>query len=252
MGFKKSVLIGAGLVAFAIASPAVAAGGKAHWAYEGATGPKAWGKLDKSYRACGAGVQQSPIDLQHDIGAKVPALSLHWKPVQLGWVVNNGHTIQVNTPKAGYMTLGGARYDLLQFHFHQKSEHKIGGKQYPMEVHFVHKAAKGGGLAVIGVMLAEGAANSVLASIWKMLPQHEGEMLNEASVDLKGLLPKSAASFRYSGSLTTPPCTEIVSWTVMKAPVSLSSGQIKAFGHLFSNNFRPIQPQNRRYILSGG
>ena len=85
-----------------------------------------------------------------------------------------------------------------------------------------------------------------------MLPQHEGEVLNEATVDLKGLLPKSTASFRYAGSLTTPPCSEIVSWTVMKAPVSLSLGQIKAFGNLFSNNFRPIQPQNRRYILSGG
>ena len=227
-------------------------GGRRQGAYEGATGPKVWGKLDKAYKACGAGVQQSPIDLKHDIDAKTPALSLHWKPVQLGWVINNGHTIQVNTPKAGYMTLGGKRYDLLQFHFHQKSEHTISGKQFPMEVHFVHKAAKGGGLAVIGVMLAEGAENPVLASIWKMLPQHEGEILNEARVDLKGLLPKSTASFRYAGSLTTPPCSEIVSWTVMKAPATLSSGQIKAFGHLFPNNFRPIQSQNRRYILSGG
>ena len=230
----------------------LAAGDKPHWSYQGASGPDSWGKLDRSYAACGMGAQQSPIDLSGAVRAEVDAGPVKWKPIKLGSIVNNGHTIQVNTPNGGHLELDSLRYDLVQFHFHHMSEHTVDGKQFPMEVHFVHKAAAGDGLAVVGVFLVAGSKNAVLAPIWAVMPQQEGEASLDLSVDLKGLLPKSSAAFRYSGSLTTPPCSEIVAWTVHKEPVGASNDQITTFAKLFPNNYRPVQPLHRRFILFSG
>ena len=129
---------------------------------------------------------------------------------------------------------------------------RVDGKQFPMEVHFVHKSADGDDLAVVGVFLVAGTSNDVLAPIWGVMPQQEGEASIDLAVDAKALLPKSPGAFRYAGSLTTPPCSEIVTWTVHKEPVAASADQIAAFAKLFANNFRPVQPLHRRFILSSG
>ena len=231
---------------------ASAAGDKAHWSYDGATGPDAWGKLDPAYGACGAGTQQSPIDLAGAVKADLPPVTVQWRPVRLDAVINNGHTIQVNTSRGGHMVLDGARYDLLQFHFHHMSEHTLDGRQFPLEVHFVHKSVDGDELAVIGVFFDEGAENAALAPVWQAMPARAGIVSTGASVDPAQLLPASRTAFRYAGSLTTPPCSEIVSWTVFGEPLSVSSGQIAAFARMFPNNFRPVQPRNRRFLLSTG
>lgn len=255
---RRSFLLGAaGVLACPLCAKltgrtALAASDEAPWSYEGANGPDSWGKLDRSYSACGMGAQQSPVDLSGAVRAEVDAGSVKWKPIKLGSIVNNGHTIQVNTPGAGHLELGGLRYDLVQFHFHHMSEHTVDGKQFPMEVHFVHKAAAGDGLAVVGVFFVAGANNDVLAPIWGVMPQQEGEASIDLSIDAKALLPKSPAAFRYAGSLTTPPCSEIVAWTVHKEPVAASADQIAAFAKLFPNNFRPVQPMHRRFILYSG
>lgn len=233
-----------------VAQPALAAGDKPHWSYKGTTGPGNWGKLDASYAACGGGTQQSPIDLSDAVSAKFDAVSIKWKPIKLRSIVNNGHAIQVNTPDSGHIVLDGSRYNLLQFHFHHMSEHTLGGKQFPIEAHFVHKAANGDGFAVIGVFFAEGPENAVLAPVWAAMPNRPGEASSDRRIDAARLLPASSATFRYAGSLTTPPCSEVVAWTVFKEPVSASRDQIDDLVRLFPNNFRPVQPLNRRVILS--
>ncbi len=250
--FSVAGAIACPLCADLVVRPALAAGDEVHWSYDGANGPNSWGELDASYAACGSGTQQSPIDLSGAVSAKSDAGPIKWKPIKLGSIVNNGHTIQVNTPNGGHMELNGSRYNLLQFHFHHMSEHTVDGKRFPMEAHFVHKAANGDGLSVVGVFFVEGPESPVLAPIWAALPKQEGEVSIDASVDPRGLLPTSSAAFRYAGSLTTPPCSEVVAWIVLKEPVSASVDQIAAFAKLFSNNFRPIQPLNRRFILFGG
>ncbi|QNT69660.1 carbonic anhydrase [Defluviicoccus vanus] len=229
---------------------AVASDAKPHWSYEGSNGPAAWGELESAYAVCGTGRQQSPIDLSHAITAELDAASVNWQPISHGIILNNGHTIQINTPDAGGLSLDGAEYKLAQFHFHHLSEHAVDGKRSPMEVHFVHKATSGDGLTVLGVFLVEGTENSVLAPLWAAMPEHEGEKPLVSSIDAKGLLPSSSAAYRYEGSLTTPPCSEIVNWVVLKEPVTASAAQIAAFAKLFPNNARPIQPLNRRFILS--
>jgi carbonic anhydrase len=57
-------------------------------------------------------------------------------------------------------------------------------------------------------------------------------------------------SYRYDGSLTTPPCSEGVTWAVMTTPISLSQAQIDAFNALIKNNNRPVQPLNGRTVVT--
>jgi carbonic anhydrase len=70
-------------------------------------------------------------------------------------------------------------------------------------------------------------------------------------VNWYALLPADHTAYRYYGSLTTPPCTEIVNWVVFQQPVMVSPMQIKAFAGWFPHNNRPIQPRGRRFVLKG-
>ena len=231
-----------------VIAPTVLAVGNAHWGYEGKDGPAHWGEIDATFNACGDGQQQSPVNLASAYESEAEEIALNWRSFTPG-VVNNGHTIQVNVPTGSYADFGGERYDLLQFHFHHRSEHTIGGESYPMEAHFVHKSAVGN-LMVVGVMLKEGAPNSTLQQIWDLAPAKEGKADGSDSINPAALGPKSKALFRYEGSLTTPPCTEIVSWVVFAEPIEISAAQIKRFAKLYSVNNRPVQPLNRRFVLS--
>jgi carbonic anhydrase len=220
----------------------------AHWAYEGHGGPADWGTLSPEYAACSMGREQSPINLTQPIGAMMGDPMAAWRPVPLR-VLNNGHTIQVDCGGGGTLSLDGKSYDLLQFHFHHPSEHTVDGASFDMECHFVHKAADGG-LAVLGVMIAKGEANPALESIWQVMPAKGGEAATASAMfDPAMLLPKDRVSFRYAGSLTTPPCSEVVQWVVFRQAISASAEQLAAFAKLFPNNARPVQPLNRRKLL---
>ena len=118
-----------------------------------------------------------------------------------------------------------------------------------MEVHFVHQA-EAGDLGVIGVFMTDGKSNSTIETIWQNIPEDGATIHCGLSVDAMALLPESPRCFRYAGSLTTPPCSEVVSWAVMADPVEISRAQIDTFGRLYPMNARPIQGLNRRFILS--
>ena len=220
--------------------------GGGHWDYDGAKGPEKWGDIEEAYHACAAGAEQSPIDLTGGVDAEVSNISFHWQPVNWN-VVNNGHTIQMEAKDAGYATIDGERFDLVQFHFHTPSEHMIDGHKFPMEVHFVHKNAAGK-LAVIGVMMMPGMPNELFSTIMAKAPKEEGSA-SVGTADQRGLIAPVNGIYRYQGSLTTPPCSETVLWTVLSTPVLVSADDIKAFQELFPMNARPIQPINRRYVL---
>lgn len=220
----------------------------AHWTYGGDAGPDHWGELGPENKPCAIGLQQSPVELSGAMAASVPAPIPRWTPSRAAMVVNTGHTLQVNVENGGGVTLEGKAYALKQFHFHHPSEHTIEGKAYPLEVHFVH-AATDGDLAVIGVLFEEGEANAALDPIWAVAPIKEGEFRVAAEVNPLRFLPPTAGVYRYEGSLTTPPCSETVHWTVMTTPVKASASQLAAFASLFPWNARPVQPLNRRYVL---
>lgn len=219
-----------------------------HWSYDGAGAPDKWGQLSPDYAACGTGREQSPVNFDQPIAALLDPPSPRWVAMPLE-VVNTGHAIQVNCAKGSTLELDGVSYDLIQYHFHHPGEHRFNGVAFEMEVHFVHRAANGG-LAVLGVMIARGGANDTLETIWRNLPARAGETAApNLQLQPAGLLPKSSASFRYAGSLTTPPCSETVSWVVYRTPITASAEQIEAFAKLFPNNARPVQPLNRRKLL---
>tara|TARA_R110002073_G_scaffold6071_4_gene36674 strand:+ start:1051 stop:1788 length:738 start_codon:yes stop_codon:yes gene_type:complete len=220
-----------------------------HWGYEGHEGPEHWQDLDPAWAVCAAGQQQSPINLTEALEAEFAPAEIDWAEETAGVVVDNGHTVQVSVENAGGLTLGDTHYALLQFHFHAASEHTINGRQAPMEVHFVHQSAAGD-LAVIGVMVERGDALATLGSVWAAMPADADATPGIAArIHLNDFLPVDRDAFRYQGSLTTPPCSEIVSWTVLTHPVTATPQQIEAFQTRHPDSFRPLQPLNRRYVL---
>lgn len=226
-----------------------------HWSYaDDQTGPIAWGKLAPEYAACAEGKAQSPVDLPAHVPlADAHRITFHYRAVPLK-VVNNGHTIQVEVPAGNYIELDGARYELRQFHFHHPSEETIAGKPADMVAHLVHIDERGA-VAVVGVLITAGAGEPVaLDRIWHHLPTHAGEALAPAGVqiDVAELLPPHRQFYHYTGSLTTPPCTEGVSWNVIAEPIHISVEHLDAFHALYPTNARPVQPLNERLIDGGG
>ena len=222
-----------------------------HWGYEGAGAPHYWGDLKAEFATCKSGRSQSPIDISAAVITSLPAIEINYQDTVLN-VVNNGHAIQVNYQAGSFINVGSKRFNLLQFHFHSPSEHTIGGKAYPMVAHLVHKADDGQ-LGVIGVMIKEGKASALLEQLWAHMPEEAGKTVTveEESINVSDLLPRDLTYFNYSGSLTTPPCTEGVHWMVLAAPVEASAEQIARFRVLYPNNARPVQPVNGRIIRLG-
>jgi carbonic anhydrase len=220
----------------------------AHWQYEGADGPAHWGTLDGAYKKCSVGRQQSPIDIREAKAVDLPAITFSYKPSPLK-VIDNGHTVQVTYAPGSFIRVGDQRYELQQFHFHHPAEEKVSGKSYPMVAHLVHKNAAGQ-LAVVAVLLTKGTANPLVAKLWKYLPAEHGKEVTpqNASVDATELLPSAHGYFTFSGSLTTPPCSEGVTWFVLKAPTQVSAGEILTFARKYPHNARPVQPLNGREI----
>ncbi|WON76603.1 carbonic anhydrase family protein [Serratia sp. UGAL515B_01] len=228
----------------------ISAAEHAHWGYEGQEDPAHWGKLSPDFSLCETGKNQSPINIHGALK------TTHHGKLELAFklgrqqIVNNGHTIQINVSEGNTLELDDDNFVLQQFHFHSPSENEIDGKQFPLEAHFVFKD-KDGALAVVALMFEEGKANTQLAQAWQQMPTavDQTAVLNKP-VDIKALLPKEFHFYRFSGSLTTPPCSEGVSWIVIDKPVSASAEQISQFRSVIHHvNNRPVQPLNGRIII---
>jgi carbonic anhydrase len=235
-------------IGFALAHAAAAQGEGAHWAYGGHGGPAEWGALSPEFATCKIGKNQSPIDIRGAKAADLPPIKFDYKPSPLK-VIDNGHTIQVNYAQGSSIDVGGTRYELVQFHFHKPSEEKIDGKSHAMVAHLVHKSADGK-LAVVAVLLDAGGASALIDSIWKNLPKEKEKeaLVQNVTVDATDLLPKSRGYYTFQGSLTTPPCSEEVTWMVLKTPVKIAGSEIAAFGKIYPMNARPTQALNGRAI----
>ena len=218
------------------------------WSYDGPTGPGRWGDLQDEYAACKEGRRQSPIDLAGSRRGPLPPLQFDYAATPLA-IANNGHSIQVNYAPGSTLTVARQRYELLQFHFHAPSEHTVGGRSFGMEAHLVHRDGQGQ-LAVVGILLQAGAANAFLQPIWQHMPRVYGiTQAGDAPVNVAEFLPTDQSYYTYAGSLTTPPCTEGVSWYVLRTPVEASTDQITQFAALFPpHNARPVQARNQRTI----
>jgi carbonic anhydrase len=220
------------------------------WSYSGATGPAKWAKLDKGFAACGQGKTQSPIDIPDAEARKgdLPPLLFDYRPSPLR-IVDNGHTIQVNYAPGSTVSVGGTRYELVEFHFHKPGEEKISGKGHDMEAQLVHRS-KDGKIAVVAVLLDEGKESALIKTLWANLPQTKDKenVVDAVKINALELIPRDKGYYAFAGSLTTPPCSEDVKWFVLKTPMQVSADEVARFAKSYPMNARPVQELNARDI----
>ena len=229
-----------------------------HWGYDQADGPGVWGDLSPEFLLCREGQAQSPIDLTDAQAASRDPMDMNYQPDSLRIirhehlvdVINSGHTIQINYDEGSTLTVDATEFELAQYHFHVPSEHAIDGKPVPMEMHLVHVSQQGE-IAVLGVLIEEGSHNAAFDPVVEHIPDEAGsqEHLEHVRVDIDDLLPEDPSTFRYPGSLTTPPCSEGVRWLVFVQAVELSAQQIQSFARVIGGNNRPLQPHNGRQLV---
>lgn len=230
-----------------------------HWAHDHQA---EWGSIQHltetripemyPFATCSIGQRQSPVDLsimsnQH----KTNRLRIHYLPDHPVFF-NSGHGVQVNTSEnyAGKLVVGHEDYSLIQFHFHEPSEHVIGDQSFPAELHFVH-VRDDGKIAVLGVLIGLGKENSTLQSILDNIPSEAGESRNDESINIhpEKLLPRNKRRvFSLAGSLTTPPCSEGVDWYILMESITISEAQLLQLKALYSENARLPQNLNGRVV----
>ncbi len=227
----------------------------ANWSYSGLTSPEHWHQLDAKNKLCDKGFQQSPIDImERDVEEtkKLKKMEINYHPSFFS-LENNGHTIEANPVTSGNKILiDGTSYALQQFHFHIPSEHQFKGKAFDMEMHLVHKN-QAGNLAVIAVfMTVSENDNEPFLELFQHLPIEETkkDVPMKYAIDLNSVLPLKKFAYRYPGSLTTPPCSEGVTWIIMKQPIFLSGEQLVEFRNIIHHNARPIQLRYWRRIFA--
>ena len=229
---------------------------KVEFGYFGKNGPSHWADLNPEWSTCKNGLNvdtitdptqhhQSPINFTSAATVSAPSFTLDVDREVEFTTENNGHTIEMvpeyadNTKDT--MVLGGKTYTLAQFHFHAYSEHTQNNEPAAIETHFVFKADDGS-LAVLGVFVDRNATdeNSALASIFSKTLPESGEEGAKLSINVADILPAASNVYSYSGSLTTPPCTEGVAWNVYTTHVHLSEANVINFTKKYHNNFRPV------------
>ena len=237
------------ILGICILLPNLAVGsGRIEWRYEGHLGPENWGFIKTDYALCGNGQQQSPVDLADAVETTLAPLELHWRTAD--WeLYNSGTALELEAQDAGYAMIDGDRFELRHISFHAPSEHAINGVRFPMEMQYLHQN-EAGDVSVISVMLKGGGRNDAFDAIMARAPVAANHRNAVGRVSTLPLVSDIGDVLRYHGSMTTPPCTEGVQWTILTDPVVVSDAALMAFQAIYPMNARPLQPLNRRYILT--
>jgi len=235
--------------AAATRTPAAAARQLADWSYEGDTGPEQWGRLRPEWAVCASGTRQSPIDLRDGVGVDLEPVLFDYRSSRFR-VTDTGKTLEVRVGAGLGAEIRGERFELTHFQFHSPSEIRINGRVSDLGLHLHHRDADGR-IAIVAIAVEGGGEpHALIQTLWNSLPLDRGAYyMPQVAVDLNALLPDSPAHYLYLGSLTAPPCTEGVTWVVMKAPMRISDEQLTVFRRLYTNNARPVQALNDRLIL---
>lgn len=238
------------VLAILIATPLFAADGAcpATWGYDSDNGPDRWGQMQKDWALCDSGLYQSPIDITGVKNEPLPKITIDYGSIPLT-VQNTGHEIKVPLGFGG-IEYGTRKASLVQFHFHVPGEHAINGKHAAAELHLVHEDADGKGIA-IGVLIDEQPDdNPALQSILAIAPDHACTSAKSGDFDPRTLLPSVAHYFTYNGSLTTPPCSQPITWLVLREHIGASAAQIEKL-KVDHGNARPLQPKWSRRVIRG-
>ncbi|XVF75742.1 hypothetical protein PTKIN_Ptkin13bG0211500 [Pterospermum kingtungense] len=219
-------------------------------------GASSWGSLKPEWQSCGTGKLQSPIDIPVGSISVSPTLGdLQRTYVSSPAVLKNrGHDIAVFWKgDAGKININGTDYKLIQCHWHSPSEHTFNGTRHALEIHIVHQNAQKH-IAVVAMAFQIGRADSFLSSLLSSIKGvgagEEKDLGNVNPVDI-GFVGRKY--YRYIGSLTSPPCTEGIVWTVFEQVKQASTEQIQALkdglAEWFKENSRPTQSLCGRPVL---
>ncbi|XP_022964924.1 alpha carbonic anhydrase 7-like [Cucurbita moschata] len=218
---------------------------------DGIKGPTHWGELRPEWHACKAGLMQSPIDMLHErveVISHLGDLKINYKPSN-ATLKNRGHDMMMKWVEGGgFMEVNGMQYKLKQCHWHSPSEHTIDGKKFDLEAHLVHESSNGM-VSVIGILYQIGEPDYFLSTIKDHLEvvsgSHEEERIIGV-IDPTLIKIGSKRYYRYMGSLTVPPCTESVMWTMIHEVRTVTEEQVKllrvAVHDDSDTNARPLQP----------
>ncbi len=218
---------------------------KVHWNHDE---QKEWVNLCTGYNAC-SGKNQSPINITETVAnPNLPSLVFEYSETPTE-IENKVYTIEFVCEEGNKLVIGEREYKLIQFHYHAKSEHQINGTNYPLEVHFVHKSSDTD-FAVVGVFFEEGEENPLFAKYLAHFPAAEDKYIDTAKIFLEKLLPENKSFYHYSGSLTTPPCSEVVNWYVLKNKITASSAQIAQMQSILNDNYLSTQEINGRIVYT--
>ena len=224
------------------------------WGYDEA---EKWGDLSPDYHLCNTGKNQSPINIDTKKTADGPTqgIKFNYGLITPDKIVNNGKLIQVivnsTADKPANIKVDGTEFILKRLDFHIPSEHTLDKKHYPMEIEYIHES-KDGKLANVSLFAVPGRPDRTLRKLIQQLPMKAGDSNPLPANALRNteMKKKFANYYRYSGSLTTPPCSEGVHWFIMKQPLTFSKQQYQTFKAAISqDNNRPIQDLNARIIL---
>ncbi|XP_051149461.1 alpha carbonic anhydrase 4-like isoform X2 [Andrographis paniculata] len=210
-------------------------------------GPENWANINPHWKACGSRKLQSPIDLVNErveVSPMLGGLKRTYKPAP-AVIKNRGHDITVTWQgDAGGVVINRTEYQLLQCHWHTPSEHTVDEKRFKMEIHLVHKNLAGQ-ISVVGILYKLGRPDPFLAKLLENIKTCGHKGTNIGVVDPWDIKFGSRKYFRYVGSLTVPPCTEGVLWTILKKVRTVSQEQMRALRDAvhdgFEDNARPIQ-----------
>ncbi len=225
---------------------------ESHWSYEGETSPEHWAELEKNSDC--SGKRQSPVNIIdiHTVEDKdqKSQLEFFYSPKTiLNKVRNNGHSIQFDFDKGDSIAYNQVKFNLIQIHFHEPSEHTINGVRYPIEIHLVHQSQQMN-YTVLSIFGMEGEKSQTMEEMESFLPLQKGQEKEiEKAFALSRLLPSDRSYYFYGGSLTTPPCTENVEWVIFKEPIAVSLEEVlKLKDNMPLENYRDEQPLNDRLV----
>ena len=217
------------------------------WGYGPDNGPLQWARLSPDFALCGSGRQQSPIDIVDPVHVEMAPLGVDYQQTAYR-VQATEHTLELGLEPGSELSLRGRRYALQGLRFHRPGEMRVRGVAAEMALYLMHTDAQGHQV-VVSVNLVRGAAMPFLEQIWGDIPtDRAGAQLSARSINPALFLPKRRSYQLFTGSLTTPPCTEDVTWLHMVDPVTLSAGQLAVFTQLYPSNARSVQPSHGRLV----
>ncbi|VFQ73073.1 unnamed protein product [Cuscuta campestris] len=236
------------------------------FSYSGSTGPDRWASLSPDYVLCSTGRAQSPVSLAArltPVNPNLKALDIQFQDSVNATLVNNGYNVQLSYGgEGGVLKLNGTKYSLKELHWHSPSEHQVFRISFGAEVHLVYNTPNYT-VVVVSIIFRSGQRDPLIATVEQELSGLPMKLLGQdppavALGDINGLqnelrkLTNTNRYYTYKGSLTTPPCTEDVTWIVIGKYGTISNDQVqllkRPLDNESKNNPRPLQPLNGRRV----